>query len=101
AARSLPPEVAIGVRLVPVGPSHGSCGTAAYRGTPVIVRGIATDPLWDNPGREVVMAGGLRACWSVPVLSTSGAVLGTFANYYREPREPSPEGLGVGGGGGR
>ena len=95
AAPSLPPEVAIGVRLVPVGPSHGSCGTAAYRGTPVVVRDIATDPLWDNPGREVVMAGGLRACWSVPVLSTSGAVLGTFANYYREPREPSAEELRI------
>ena len=95
AAPSLPPEVAIGVRLVPVGPSHGSCGTAAYRGTPVVVGDIATDPLWDNPGREVVMAGGLRACWSVPVLSTSGAVLGTFANYYREPREPSAEELRI------
>jgi PAS domain S-box-containing protein len=95
AAPSLPPEVAIGVRLVPVGPSHGSCGTAAYRGTPVVVRDIATDPLWDNPGREVVMAGGLRACWSVPVLSTSGAVLGSFANYYREPREPSAEELRI------
>ena len=95
AAPSLPPEVAIGVRLVPVGPSHGSCGTAAYRGTPVVVGDIATDPLWDNPGREVVMAGGLRACWSVPVLSTSGAVLGTFANYYRERREPSAEELRI------
>jgi two-component system, cell cycle sensor histidine kinase and response regulator CckA len=93
AAPSLPPEVAIGVRQVPVGPAHGSCGTAAYRGTPVIVRDIATDPLWDHPGREVVLAGGLRACWSVPVLSTSGAVLGTFANYYRELREPSAEEL--------
>jgi PAS domain S-box-containing protein len=93
AAPSLPPEVAIDVRQVPVGPAHGSCGTAAYRGTPVIVRDIATDPLWDHPGREVVLAGGLRACWSVPVLSTSGVVLGTFANYYREPREPSAEEL--------
>jgi PAS domain S-box-containing protein len=91
AAPSLPPEVAIGVRQVPVGPAQGSCGTAAYRGTPVIVRDIATDPLWDHPGREVVLAGGLRACWSVPVLSTSGTVLGTFATYYREPREPSAE----------
>jgi signal transduction histidine kinase len=59
----------------------------------VIVRDIATDPLWDHPGRDVVLAGGLRACWSIPVLSTSGAVLGTFANYYRESREPSAEEL--------
>jgi two-component system, cell cycle sensor histidine kinase and response regulator CckA len=95
AAPSLPPEVQIGVRQVPVGPAQGSCGTAAYRGTPVIVRDIATDPLWNHPGRQVTMAAGFRACWSVPVLSTSGAVLGTFANYYREPREPSAEELRI------
>jgi two-component system cell cycle sensor histidine kinase/response regulator CckA len=95
AAPSLPPEVASHVRLVAVGPAHGSCGTAAYRATPVIVRDIATDPLWNHPGREVVLAGGLRACWSVPVLSTSGFVLGTFATYYREPREPSGEELRI------
>ncbi len=95
AAPSLPPEVQIHVRLVPVGPAHGSCGTAAYRGAPVVVRDIATDPLWDHPGRAVMLAGGLRACWSVPVLSTAGAVLGTFANYYRHPGEPSSEELRV------
>ena len=29
-----------------IGPSAGSCGTAAYLGQPVIVEDIATDPLW-------------------------------------------------------
>ena len=94
-ALSLSPEVASAVRVVPVGPAHGSCGTAAFRRAPVIARDIATDPLWDHPGREVVLAAGYRACWSVPVLSTSGAVLGTFASYLREPRDPSLEEQGV------
>jgi two-component system cell cycle sensor histidine kinase/response regulator CckA len=90
-APSLPAEYRERVRLVPVGPRHGSCGTAAYRREPVVVRDIATDPLWEFPDREVALAAGLRACWSVPVVSTAGDVLGTFGNYYRERREPSPD----------
>ena len=90
-APSLPKEYRDAVQAVPVGPRHGSCGTAAHRREPVIVRDIATDPLWDWPEREVAMAVGFRACWSVPILSTSGVVLGTFANYYRERREPSSD----------
>jgi PAS domain S-box-containing protein len=88
---SLPPEYRSASAVVPVGPAHGSCGTAAHRRAPVVVTEIATDPLWDWPIREVALAAGLRACWSVPILSTSGLVLGTFANYYREAREPSSE----------
>src|SRR5262249_60134345 len=30
----------------------------------------------------------LRACWSEPLLSAGGKVLGTLAMYYGEPREP-------------
>jgi two-component system, cell cycle sensor histidine kinase and response regulator CckA len=91
-APSLPDGYLKTAHVVPVGPAHGSCGTAAYRRAPVVVRDIATDPLWDFPEqREAALAAGLRACWSVPISSTSGVVLGTFANYYRERREPSPD----------
>ena len=94
-APSLPAAYVDAVRFVPVGPAQGSCGTAAHRREPVVVRDIATDPLWRIPEREIALSAGLRACWSVPVLSTSAAVLGTFANYYREPREPSPDDLRI------
>jgi two-component system cell cycle sensor histidine kinase/response regulator CckA len=90
-APSLPLELTTSVRVVAVGPAQGSCGTAAHRRVPVLVRDIATDPLWDHQQREIVLAAGYRGCWSVPILSTGGAVLGTFANYYREPRGPSDE----------
>ena len=30
---------------------------------------------------------GLRACWSTPIFATDGALLGTFALYYREARD--------------
>ncbi len=73
-----------------IGPSAGSCGTAAYRAAQVIVSDIATDPLWTDY-RDLALAHGLRACWSTPILSSAGRVLGTFATYYREPRIPNPQ----------
>src|SRR5918992_4517825 len=69
-----------------IGPLAGSCGTAAYRRERVVVRDIATDPLWANY-RQAAEPFGLAACWSTPILDPDGCVLGTFAMYYGEPRE--------------
>ena len=71
-----------------IGPSAGSCGTAAYRAEQVIVEDIATDPLWAEY-RDVALPHSLRACWSTPIFSSEAKVIGTFAMYYREPRRPS------------
>lgn len=70
---------------VAIGPNVGSCGTAAYRKETVIVEDITTDPLWANY-RDLASAYGFRACWSTPILSTEGTVLGTFAGYYNQPQ---------------
>jgi PAS domain S-box-containing protein len=88
AAPSLPSSYNEAVDGVVIGPSAGSCGTAASRAKPVIVSDIATDPLWADY-RDVALAHGLRACWSTPILSSTGKVLGTLAVYYREPRSPT------------
>ncbi|MGA9965911.1 MAG: PAS domain-containing protein, partial [Terriglobales bacterium] len=87
AAPSLPKEYTEAINGVQIGPSVGSCGTAAYRKEPVIVSDIATDPLWASC-REKALSHGLRACWSTPIASQDGTILGTFAIYYREPRTP-------------
>jgi PAS domain S-box-containing protein len=90
AGPGLPEEWVRQMEKLPIGPCAGSCGTAAYRGSPVIVSDIATDPLWDVPEhRAAALKHGLRASWSNPVLSSKGKVLGTFCIYYREPRSPS------------
>jgi len=81
---------------LPIGPCAGSCGTAAYRASPVIVPDIATDPLWDVPEhRASALAHGLRASWSSPILSSKGNVLGTFCMYYRAPRSPDSHDLSL------
>jgi PAS domain S-box-containing protein len=94
AAPSLPKDYIDAIDGSPIGPSAGSCGTAAYRGQPVIVTDIATDPLWANY-RDVALPHGLRACWSSPILSSQDKVLGTFAIYYGEPRTPTPQQLEI------
>ena len=70
-----------------IGPAAGSCGTAAWRRERVVVRDIATDPLWEEY-KDLALPHGLRACWSTPILDARGNVLGTFAMYYGEPRLP-------------
>ena len=88
AAPSLPAEYVAAINGGVIGPSAGSCGTAAYRGEPVIVSDIASDPLWKDY-RHLALPWGLRACWSMPIFSTERTVLGTFAIYSREPGSPN------------
>ena len=89
-APSLAPGYVKAIDGAPIGPKHGSCGTAMFRGRPVIVTDIATDPLWDDY-REYARMIDMAACWSTPILSSKGKVLGSFAMYYRDPRGPKPE----------
>jgi PAS domain S-box-containing protein len=88
AAPNLPEIYVQAVNGAPIGPKNGSCGTAMYRGQPVIVTDMLTDPLWEDY-RELAKLSGLRACWSTPIFTGYGKVLGSFAMYYREPQAPT------------
>jgi signal transduction histidine kinase len=77
------------IEVAEIGPNAGSCGTAVFMKEAVYTSDIATDPRWDLYRAEALQYG-LRACWSIPILSSDQRVLGTFAFYYREPREPTP-----------
>jgi diguanylate cyclase (GGDEF)-like protein/PAS domain S-box-containing protein len=88
ASPSLPEEFDAAVDGLRIGPSTGSCGTAAFRNEAVVVEDIATDPLWDDY-RSLPLPHGLVACWSTPIQLRDGKVAGTFAFYYRQKRGPS------------
>ena len=89
AAPQLPPEYVAGLLRLDVHAAAGSCGTAAHLCQPIYVEDIERDPRWAE-ARVLALQHGLRACWSVPLISLDNVVVGTFALYFREPRAPLP-----------
>lgn len=92
AAPSLPAFYNQAIHGIEIGMGVGSCGTAAFLGQRVIVEDIDTHDYW-QPYLALAQQAGLRSCWSEPILSSSGAVLGTFAIYHAEPKTPQPPDL--------
>lgn len=89
AAPNLPGAYNAAIEGVSIGENVGSCGTAGFRRAPVIVTDIANDPLWAD-FRELALSHNLRACWSHPIISPGGKLLGTLATYFHAPRAPRP-----------
>ena len=89
AAPSLPADYVRAIDGLPIGPNHGSCGTAMYRGTPVIVTDILTDPLWETVPRGGTAGGLARLLVGADRVRPQRRPLGSFAMYYAEPRSPS------------
>nr|WP_242390669.1 GAF domain-containing protein [Pararhodospirillum photometricum] len=77
---------------VEIGEGVGSCGTAAFRGETVIVENLYSHPYWAN-FRGLMSAVGVASCWSEPVRTHEGRILGTFALYRRKPHIPSAQEL--------
>ncbi|OIR12374.1 cyclic di-GMP phosphodiesterase Gmr [mine drainage metagenome] len=87
-APSLPDFYNAAINGVEIGAGVGSCGTAAFTGERVIVDDIQTHPYW-APYKELAGRAGLGACWSEPIFSLSGQVLGTFAVYHHDAFQPT------------
>jgi PAS domain S-box-containing protein len=90
AAPSLPATYINAFGGRPIGSNAGPCGRACFYGRPVTVSDIAADPIGDDY-RDLALAHGLRACWSTPIFSSDGQVLGSFAVLSREARSPTPQ----------
>lgn len=87
AAPSLPEAFRQAIDGALVGPSTGACGLAVQSRKTVIVTDIANDPLC-HALRDVALAHNIYSCWSIPIFSTNGDVIGTFGLYYSEVRAP-------------
>ena len=90
AAPNLPDEYKRAVDGIVIEPGVGTCVAAAAKRAAVVTSDIAADPGWQQL-KHLPLGLGLRAAWSLPILSSSGSVLGTFGTYFPETREPSPE----------
>jgi signal transduction histidine kinase len=97
AAQSLPEAWTRAITPLAIGRSVGSCGSAAWDKEQVVVDDIAADCRWTGyPDLcDLALKCGLRACWSTPILSADGVLLGTFAMYYSKPHSPEASELEV------
>ncbi|MGN6637715.1 MAG: GAF domain-containing protein [Mucilaginibacter sp.] len=75
-----------------VGPESLACGLAMHTGESVITPDIEREPLWEA-FLPMARKHNYRGCWSFPVCTDGGAVLGTFAMYFEQPRDPNPKEL--------
>lgn len=91
-SRNLPKAYLEAIDNLLIGDNVGSCGTAAFLKREVIVSDIASDPLWEHY-RKLALKYDLKACWSLPVLSSKGNIIGTFAAYAKEVCSPTKEKL--------
>ena len=94
AAPSLPDAYASAIDGAHIGPKAGSIGAAAYRREAVIVVDVMSDPLSEDY-RGLAAEYGLRSAWSTPILTHQGAVVGIFAMYAKEPRQPTDAEIGL------
>ena len=79
---------------IEIGLGVGSCGTAAFTGQRVIVENIQTHPYW-SAFKSLAARAELASCWSQPVFSSSGEILGTFAIYHHEISAPGDSDIDI------
>lgn len=89
-APSIAAEFNDAVRGWPVDRLGGPCQTVARDNIQVVMSDVASDDRWRNSWRALARKYGLRSCWSTPIVSRAGNVLGTFALYWSEPGSPNP-----------
>jgi PAS domain S-box-containing protein len=91
AAPGLPSEYKQFLEGRPVDCAGGPCGMAIALNTEVIVSDMASDTRWERGSEPAVaLACGIQSCWSSPIRSSTGEVLGSFAITNRQTGRPTP-----------
>jgi PAS domain S-box-containing protein len=91
AAPSMAKIVVAAIDGMEIGREVAPCSIAAFRNEPVHVGDLAKEPLWRD-FYDGALRRQFRACWSTPIVGVNDVVLGTFAIYFKNPRNPD---LGV------
>jgi hypothetical protein len=68
-----------------IGEKSLACGLAVAMRRPVITPDVSEEPRWKD-WLWLAEEFRYRACWSFPIGTSSGKVLGSFAMYYEQPR---------------
>src|SRR5258708_18982202 len=88
AAPSLPEQYSRAMEGIAIGPEASGAVACAARGQAVATPDIATDPQW-APLQSMASELGLVANWTIPILASTGQVLGTLGTYIHDSRAPS------------
>lgn len=71
-----------------------ACGEAFARGERVVVEDIERSPIFaGTPALKILLADGVRAVQSTPLMSRNGAVIGILSTHYATPRQPNERDL--------
>jgi signal transduction histidine kinase len=90
ATPSLPASFSAAICGSPVRPGSDPYAQAACSRAQVIVADLASDPSWQgSESHALASEHGLRSCWSTPISSGSGHVLGIFAVLRDLPGHPT------------
>ena len=71
-----------------IGPEMPSCVAALHYRKRIVADNLQTHHFWNPAFRELAARAKLAACWSEPILSAAGAIIGVFAAYHSRPRGP-------------
>ncbi len=69
-----------------IGADSLACGLAVHTAQPVITPDVTREPRWKQ-WLWLAEKYDYRGCWSFPVETSVGKIVGTFAMYFKEPRE--------------
>jgi PAS domain S-box-containing protein len=91
ASPSLPAKFTESIDGRPVSVDNGPCAMAACLNEQVISADITKETRWAAyRWCELALSYGFGACWSTPITSRSGKVVGTFGLHYDKPASPTP-----------
>lgn len=93
-AGTMPPAYLAQVDGFIIGEDSLACALAVPTGRPVLAADVRDDPLW-APWLHMAEAFDYRACWSFPIKTRDDKAVGTFAMYFRAPREPTARDLAL------
>lgn len=90
----MPEAYAVQVDNFPISPTSLACGLAAAMRHPVLTDDVLEEPGW-KPWLGLAKEFDYRACWSFPITTSDGRVLGAFSLYFKDPRKATPHDIDI------
>ena len=70
------------------------CGAAMNRRSRIVATDVATDPLFSDESRGVLLRANVRSVQSTPLIDPLGKFVGMVSTHHSRPGSPMPDVLG-------